>query len=156
MESMPAPFTLTIDWLAFTLSKSSVDAVSQVLGCEWVQGEGGFRGYPHCWIYVGSSGGGGKLGTQAPRKPQEVRVDLSAGIVSTWPFEKVQRVLNWIVEQQGHLTRIDYAFDDRQALVSLDQIKQAIDAGHRLTRAEVFTRVHGGKIHTGISTGETL
>lgn len=156
MESMSPPFTLTIDWMAFTLPKSSVEAVSQALGCEWVQGEGGFRGYPRCWIYAGSPGGVGKLGTQAPRKPQEVHVDLSAGIVSTWPFEKVQIVLAWIFEQTGHLTRIDYALDDRQALVSLEQIKQAIDAGHCLTRAEVFTRVHGGKIHTGISTGETL
>src|SRR5579883_1573587 len=115
MESRTHPFTLTIDWLAFTLPKSSVEEASRTLGGDWVQSEGGFRGYPRCWIDVGSSSGVGKLGTGAPRKPQEVHVDLSAGIVSTWPLEKVQTVLAWILDQGGHLTRIDYALDDRQA-----------------------------------------
>lgn len=156
MDTPAHPFTLTVDWLAFTLPKSSVRAVSDMIGGDWVQGEGGFRGYPQCWIDVGSAGGVGKLGTGAPRKPQEVHVDLSAGIVSTWPLDQVQRALAWIFEQDGHLTRIDCALDDRRGLVSLAQVKQAIDAGQCLTRAEHFDVRLGANIDTGEATGETL
>lgn len=156
MESDNPPFTLTIDWLGFTLPKSSVDQVTRTIGGDWVQSEGGFRGYPHCWIDTGSAGGVGKLGTGAPRKPLEVHVDLSAGIVSTWPLDKVHRTLAWIFEQDGHLTRLDCALDDRQGLVPLSLVKQAIEAGHCLCRAEHFDVRHGANLDTGEVKGETL
>ena len=66
----------------------------------------------------------GHLGTGAARKPMEVNVDLSAGIVSAWPVEKTQDVLAWIFHERGHLTRIDLALDDRHAAVPLERIGQ--------------------------------
>ena len=82
---MSVPFTLTIDWLAFTLPSCSLQDTLQVLGGDWIQSESGFRRYPVSWITTGSDRGIGKLGTGAARNPLEVHVDLSAGIVAPWP-----------------------------------------------------------------------
>ena len=156
MESILTPFTLTIDWLAFTVPTSDVAEVKKVLGGDWVLSEGGFRGYPKCWISADGVQGVGKMGTGAMRSPKEVHVDLSAGIVSTWPFQKVRETLGWIFDHEGHPTRIDCALDDRKGLVSLHQIKQAVEAGQCLTRAEQFKIVTGSSIDKGTVTGETL
>ena len=83
---MSSPFTLTIDWLAFTLPAGSVQDTMQMLGGDWTKGATGFRGYPASWITASASRGVGKLGTGAPRAPLEVHVDLSAGIVAPWPI----------------------------------------------------------------------
>ncbi len=77
-------FTLTIDWLAFTLPEASAPDVMSHIGGEWTRGKAGFRGYPLSWILTDPSRGVGLLGTGAPRRPREVHVDLSAGIVSSW------------------------------------------------------------------------
>ena len=43
---MSFPFTLTIDWLAFTLPSGSVEDTMHILGGDWTKSEVGFRGYP--------------------------------------------------------------------------------------------------------------
>ncbi|MCG3774544.1 MAG: hypothetical protein JW395_1367 [Nitrospira sp.] len=43
---MSSPFTLTIDWLAFTLPSGSVKDTIEMLGGDWTKSETGFRGYP--------------------------------------------------------------------------------------------------------------
>ncbi len=149
-------FTLTIDWLAFTLPESSAQEVMRVLGGDWVRGKAGFRGYPVSWITSEGSRGVGKLGTGAPRSILEVHVDLSAGIVSTWPTEKVREVLRWIRAHEGHVTRIDCALDDRQSQVPVSVIRDAVDRGQCITRAERFQIIQSQAIHEGTPTGETL
>ena len=149
-------FTLTIDWLAFTLPESSPQEVLRVLGGDWVRGKAGFRGYPISWITSEGARGVGKLGTGAPRKVLEVHVDLSAGIVSTWPTEKVRAVLRWILDHQGHVTRIDCALDDRQAVVPVKVIREAVEHGKCITRAERFQIIQSKAIHEGTQTGVTL
>jgi hypothetical protein len=47
------------------------------------------------------------LGTGAHRNPNEVHVDLSDGIVSTWDEAKVRTVLAWVLGKQGYVTRMD-------------------------------------------------
>jgi len=42
---MSSPFTLTIDWLAFTLPSGSVQDTMQMIGGDWTQSKTGFRGY---------------------------------------------------------------------------------------------------------------
>ena len=121
-------FTLTVDYLAFTLPSSSVEGVINRIGGEWSKCSGGYRGYPKSWIWNANSGIA-HLGTGASRNPLEVNVDLSGGIVSAWPVEKTHGVLAWIFHLQGHLTRIDLALDDRQAAVPVDQIREAIEVG---------------------------
>jgi DNA relaxase NicK len=149
-------FTETLDWLAFTVPQAMVDEIGPVVGGEWFEAPTGFRGYPTCWLTNQSRHGVGKLGTGAPRKAQEVHVDLSGGIVSTWDEAKIRSVLAWVFARGGHVTRMDVALDDRTAGVSIAQVKQAVDAGHAVTRSQKFQVLAGSSLRDGASTGDTL
>lgn len=153
---MSSPFTLTIDWLAFTLPSGSVTDTLELLGGDWTKSQTGFRGYPASWITTSASRGVGKLGTGATRAPLEVHVDLSAGIVAPWSSGKVRTVLQWILKQNGHLTRLDCALDDRNSCVPLVTIRQAIEAGQCVTRADHMQRISSRSIHQDTPSGETL
>lgn len=153
---MSSPFTLTIDWLAFTLPIGSAQDTMLILGGEWTKSEVGFRGYPRSWITAGVGRGIGKLGTGALRAAREVHVDLSGGIVASWSIEKVRTILQWILSRDGHVTRIDCALDDRASSVPLSTIREALDAGQCVTRAERMQRISSGSIHTGTPSGETI
>ena len=153
---MSSPFSLTIDWLSFTLPSGTVKETMEILEGEWIKSQSGFRGYPLSWMTVASDRGVGKLGTGAPRAPLEVHVDLSAGIVSSWPSAKVRTVLQWVLSCEGHLTRLDCALDDRMSTVSLMTIKQAIEAGQCVTRADRMQTIASSSIHKGTASGETL
>lgn len=152
----PSPFTQTIDWLAFTLPEAAVEEITDMIGGDWFKTDTGFRGYPISWLTSNGRQGVGKLGTGAHRKTKEVHVDLSAGIVSTWPEAKVRTVLAWIFEQRGHVTRLDVALDDRQALVAVGTVKQAVDAGQAVTRSQKFQTVAASNMRDGTAKGETL
>ena len=69
---MSSPFTLTIDWLAFTLPSGSVLDTMQILGGDWTKREHGFRCYPVSWITASAGRGVGLLGSGARRAPLEV------------------------------------------------------------------------------------
>lgn len=153
---MSSPFTLTIDWLAFTIRTATVRDTMRVIGGDWTKAETGFRGYPVSWILAGAGRGSGKLGTRAMRDPLEVHVDLSAGIVASWSQDKVRAVLQWVLEKGGHLTRIDCALDDRASSVSLPTVKDAITTGKCVTRADRMQCLSSGSIHTGTPLGETI
>lgn len=153
---MSSPFTLTVDWLAFTLPSGSVTDTLELIGGDWTKSPTNFRGYPVSWITVSASRGVGKLGTGATRSPLEVHVDLSAGIVAPWPSGKVRTVLQWIVKQGGHLTRLDCALDDRTSCVPLSTIRQAIEAGQCVTRADRLQRISSRSLHHDTPGGETL
>lgn len=149
-------FTLTIDWLAFTLPGISAQEVMRVLEGDWTRGKAGFRGYPISWILADPPRGVGLLGTGSPRRPREVHVDLSAGIVSSWDLSKVRAILQWIFHQQGHVTRLDCALDDRQPLVPLPVIKAAAEAGQCITRADRVQVIHSFSLHKGTTFGDTI
>ncbi|MEQ1844671.1 MAG: replication initiation factor domain-containing protein [Nitrospira sp.] len=149
-------FTETIDWLAFTVPHATVDEIRLVVGGEWFETTTGFRGYPTCWLTNQGRHGVGKLGTGASRSLQEVHVDLSAGIVSTWAEDMIRSVLTWVFTRGGHITRMDVALDDRAAGVSIAQIKQAVEAGQAVTRSQKFKVIAGSSLRSGTSTGDTL
>ena len=153
---MSSPFTLTIDWLAFTLPSGSVKDTMEMVGGDWTKREHGFRCYPASWITASAGRGIGILGSGARRAPLEVHVDLSAGIVAPWPSGKVRAGLQWIVKQDGHLTRLDCALDDRASSVPLATIRHAIEVGHCVTRADRMQRIASSSIHKGTPSGETL
>ena len=155
-ESNHHVFTLTMDWLAFTLPTASAPDVMRHLGGDWTKGKAGFRGYPQSWILTDPSRGVGLLGTGAPRQPREVHVDLSAGIVSSWECSKMRAILQWIFHQQGHVTRVDCALDDRQPLVSLPVITAAAEAGQCITRADRAQVIRSFSLHKGTTSGETI
>lgn len=144
---MSSPFILTIDWLAVTLPSGSVRDTMQVLGGDWTKSEVGFRGYPASWVTASSGRGVCKLGTGAHRSRLEVHVDLSAGIVAPWPSGKVRTVLQWILKQGGHLTRLNCALDDRNSCVPLSTIRQGIEAGQCVTRADRMQSISSSSIH---------
>jgi len=152
---MNTGFTLTIDWLAFTLPDSSPQESSAILESDWTKDKGGFSGYPRSWSWR-EGRGVGRLGTGAQRNPREVHVDLSGGIVSTWASDKIRRVLTWIKEKQGHVTRIDCALDDRAMLVPLATVRDAVQRGQCVTRAKSMQMIESGLIHESAKTGETL
>ena len=43
---MSSPFTLTIDWLTFTVPAGSVKDTMEMLGGDWTRSDTGFRDYP--------------------------------------------------------------------------------------------------------------
>ncbi len=149
-------FTQTIDWLAFTLPKAEVDEVIKTIGGDWFQSETGFRGYPVARLMTQGKTGVAKLGTGAPRSPKEVHVDLSAGIVSQWDETKLKTILAWIFAQKGHVTRVDVALDDREATVAVETVRQAVEAGHVVSRSKQFKVIQASKHRDGVRTGETL
>lgn len=128
----------------------------KLIGGEWSRGKAGFRGYPQSWILADPLRGVGLLGTGAPRRPREVHVDLSAGIVSSWELPKVRAILQWIVQQKGRFTPLDCALDDRQPLVPLSLVTQAAEAGQCITRADRVQVIRSFSLHQGTVSGETI
>jgi hypothetical protein len=160
MDEAPATknhaFTLTIDWLAFTLPDASADEVTRLIGGDWTRAKGGFRGYPNAWIDADPARGVGLFGTGSPRRPREVHVDLSAGIVSSWELVQVRTVLAWIFQHKGHITRLDCALDDRQNFVLLEVVRAAADAGQCITRADRVQVIQSFSLHKGTPSGYTI
>ncbi|HRB15133.1 MAG TPA: replication initiation factor domain-containing protein [Nitrospira sp.] len=154
---MESTFTLTVDWLAFTVLASNPQETMKVLGGDWSRAKGGFRGYPLSWIKSDGTQGVGKLGTNAPRRPNEIHVDLSGGLVSVLTLEQIRGLLRWVHEQQGHVTRIDCALDDRTTSVPMATIRQAVTDGHCVTRAAQVRQIVSNLTRgTGATTGETM
>jgi len=148
-------FTLTIDWIAFTLPSSAAHVVMQRIEGDWSRRKGGFRCYPDSWV-LNHAQGVGLLGTGARREPREVHVDLSAGIVSSWDLSTVKNLLQWVKAQEGHLTRIDCALDDRQPLVPLGYVTQAAEVGQCISRADRIQVIRSFSLHRGTASGETI
>ncbi|MFN8333407.1 MAG: replication initiation factor domain-containing protein, partial [Saprospiraceae bacterium] len=154
---MDSSFTLTIDWLAFTVLASNPQETMKMLGGDWSKAKGGFRGYPLSWMRVDGLRGVGKLGTNAPRRPNEIHVDLSGGLASALTLDQIRTLLKWVHAQQGHVTRIDCALDDRAGTVPVATIREAVSAGQCVTRAAQVRHIVSNLTHgTGATTGETM
>ena len=65
-------------------------------------------------------------------------------------------VLRWILKQDGHLTRLDCALDDRNSCVPLLTVREAIEAGQCVTRADRMQSISSSSIHKATPSGETL
>jgi phage replication initiation protein len=63
---MDSSFTLTIDWLAFTVLASNPQETMKVLGGVWSKAKGGFRGYPLSWMRNRRPARGRQTGHQRP------------------------------------------------------------------------------------------
>ncbi len=154
---MDSGFTLSIDWLAFTVLASNPQETMKILGGDWNKAKGGFRGYPLSWMRVDGLRGVGKLGTNAPRRPNEIHVDFSGGLASALTRDQIRTLLQWVHAQQGHVTRIDCALDDRAGTVPVSTIREAVSAGQCVTRAAQVRHIVSNLTHgTGATTGETM
>jgi phage replication initiation protein len=154
---MDSSFTLTIDWLAFTVLATNPQETMKVLGGDWSKAKGGFRGYPLSWMRADGLRGVGKLGTNAPRRPNEIHVDLSGGLASALTLDQIRTLLKWVHAQQGHVTRIDCALDDRAGTVPVSTIREAVSASQCVTRAAQVRHIVSNLTHgSGATTGETM
>ena len=72
------------------------------------------------------------------------------------PLHKLRRVLQWVLKKQGHVTRLDCALDDRTMLVPLTTIKDAIETGQCVTRADRMQIIASGFNPQRARHGETL
>jgi phage replication initiation protein len=73
-----------------TVLASRPEETMKIVGGQWSKAKGGFRGYPLSWIRSDGVQGVGKLGTNAPRRPNEIHVDLSGGLVSALTLEQIR------------------------------------------------------------------
>jgi DNA relaxase NicK len=60
------------------------------------------------------------------------------------------------LKHDGHLTRLDCALDDRNSCVPLATIREAIEAGQCVTRADHLQRISSRSLHHDTPSGETL
>lgn len=67
---MDSAFTLSIDWLAFTVLASRPEETTTVLGGGWSEAEGGCPRLSAFLDQVGGLHGVGKLGTNSPHRPK--------------------------------------------------------------------------------------
>lgn len=145
-----------IDHLAFTVNVHSVEEVTQKLGGEWEKIGSGFRGYPESFIYRCGEAYA-QLGAGKPQAPGEVHVQLAGGYSRGISFEALQELRCWIQkEKNGHFTRIDAAFDDRTGTVTVEKVREAVDAGQLVTRARKGRNISGVDLATGVKEGGTF
>jgi DNA relaxase NicK len=84
-------------------------------------------------------------------------VDLSGGLASALTLDQIRTLLKWVHKQQGHVTRIDCALDNRAGTVPVATIREAVSAGQCVTRAAQVRHIVSNLTHgTGATTGETM
>ena len=147
---------ITVAWLRFTVPSSTVTEMIGLVGGDWMKDKKGFQGYTEGWISRGSGGGLGRIGAKASWNPEEVHVDLSQEWIAEWPFEKYQEVAKFVNLKQGHFGRIDVAFDDREGVVDIPTLHQAVLKGQCVARFKKFRLIAGGDVDSGADEGKTL
>jgi phage replication initiation protein len=150
-------FTLTLDYFRFTLPNATAEDVTTRVRADWTESDGGFRGYPKMQVAPVANGGLGRIGYGKPKRPHEVHVDLTGGFLAGWTYEELRSLASWVVDEKGgHVGRLDNAFDDRQGLVSIADIAQAVKTGQAVMRAKQWRQIEGGNVDTQTSTGATF
>lgn len=131
-------FSLTVDWLAFTVPTSTVEEIQELIGGEWMPAEKGFNGYPRAWLCLNAGRGSGRMGTGMPYRAKDIHISMSGEIVSQWEPEKVQAICKWVKDQKGHGTRVDVALDDRAGHATVRDVMHAADVGQAVMRWSTY------------------
>ena len=146
--------TLAIDHLAGTVKGSTVSEVKEFLQGEWEPWGTNWRGYQDAWKRREGEEmtiiGGNMKG-----RPGEVHIQLAGATCRGAGYEGLKSVAQYIEQKQGHLTRLDMAFDDRSGAVTVEQIEQAIEAGQCVTRSRDYRVEKGGRIGS-LEKGKTV
>lgn len=121
MGALPAegqsPFTLSINHLAGTVKLATVAEVKKRLAGKWEKRKGGFRCYPESWICRDGEAVT-IMGCGAKDRPDEIHVQLAGGACQSKTYKEFQALIQWMQQdKQGHLTRLDVAFDDRAGVM---------------------------------------
>ncbi len=128
-----------------------------MLGGDWTKSDTGFRGYPASWITAECKPWSGQTRNWArlvlPSKSMSI---CPPGLSRRGRREGPHGPPMDLEARDGHLTRLDCALDDRDSCVPLSTIRQAIEAGQCVTRADRMQRISSSSIHKGTPSGETL
>ena len=149
-------FSLSVDWLRFTIPSMAVQTVMEQLGGDFIQASSGFLGYTIGYLQTAGNRGLIRIGTGKKGNPQEVHVDCSGGVVSGWSFDKLQALARWVVNQRGKFGRIDNALDDRKGVVTVEQVEGAVRAGQAVKRSKKWRKVEESNDELDQITGYTL
>lgn len=145
-----------IDWLAFTVP--NLPTAIKILGInetDFIELPRGMNGYlkqkmcGHIRImYEGSA----NMGCHVEFSGQACR-EYETRIGNTW---KWWPLLSEVLECKGSFSRIDLALDDRQGLLSLDEIERKIESGEVRTKFRTSRRMKKNDNSDGKLTGQTI
>lgn len=132
-----------VDWLGFTMHGRTMDEVLLLLGPgDWQDAERGGMGYVECRFRGDArvySGGAVGMGIHVEVSGQGCRQLEEAGVLDV-PCPELGVMGGWrgylsdLIEAGAKLTRLDVAIDDREGLLSLNVIEQAIKEGCVVSR----------------------
>jgi len=149
-------FFVSISWLRFTVPSSTVEEILSVIGGDWMKAKKGFQGYSEAWMSTGSGGGLGRIGAKPSWNKEEVHVDLSQEWIADFPYTKFQQISEFVLRKSGHFGRVDVAFDDRQGVIDIPALHEAVKKGQCVSRFKQFRLISSGDMDSGADTGQTL
>lgn len=148
--------TALVDWLSFTAGDDiAVSTVKTFLpGLDFVEMERAGRGYKrackcgHVTIYYDGMPG---MGTHVEISAQGCRELEGMGVVKHW-----QLFASTLVTAGFKCTRLDMANDDREGIISLDEIRRAIDERRVVTRFDHWDDMQSGALKKKGPQGRTI
>lgn len=138
--------TLGVDWLDFTVPYEKGEAVVNLLPGPLVMRCGGWRGYTHsAWVV----GGAGRAGWSPDDPGRGLHLSLPArcldALASLDPWFSDASGLIGLVQDglDGHVTRLDLCWDDREGLLDMEVMRQALRSGACTSRWRGGLEVEG-------------
>jgi phage replication initiation protein len=158
VQNTSASESALIDWFACTFPPGfSLEGVLTFFGArqEWSDADQGGGGYLYCKMRGDVKvfyGGREDMGVHVVATGKGCRQLEAEGLVE----EGWQGVVGWLLELRANITRIDFAADDRNGLLSLDKVQGAIDAGQVVSRFKQSRTMEAKLLKDGTSKGRTI
>ncbi|MDE2216552.1 MAG: replication initiation factor domain-containing protein [Planctomycetota bacterium] len=146
---------LGFHWLSCSFPVKCLFTLFKILKDEPLMLDYGFRGYKSSGLLYNSSHVAWTDGRE------DAHLDLNGEALTYYTKGDVKRVLRlieWVYLVGGKLSRLDTAYDDKIGLISLEQVKEAVNGGNWVSRASKFYVYDGGQRRDGeiVSMGETV
>lgn len=148
-------FTVSIDYLRFTIPSISAESVVQLFKGTFRQSSTGKYGYTRSWFLENADRGQLAIYTGKPQAPREVHVDITGGITGGWSYEFIQSVFRFVRDHKGKVGRLDIAFDDTESAVSVAMVEEAVRRGQAVKRSKQWQKIEKGD-DSNESIGHTL
>jgi phage replication initiation protein len=148
-----AEIEIALGWLSCTVPKNQLFEFYSLINDAPVELEVGFRGYERSAIVLGK----GRVAWSDSRP--EAHIDLSAMALGLLGGEKetIFKLIKWVFSLGGHLTRLDVSFDDKAGLVTVGEVKRALEDNDAVTRWRKWGDVDSSEIGKKAgSSGETV
>lgn len=148
---LPPPNSIKIDYIRFTLPFSQEAFIALR---DWVTGpgerqRGGMNGYTTRSAVLKT----GSVLWSPERKDMGIHVVLPASALSQVDLTPLG-LINWVLQKEGHFTRIDVAYDDFAGILDIGEIDRKLREGEVVTRwKKAKTQSGSYRIGTGIDDG---